>query len=167
MTSQNGRSPELAVAAYRLAFGITGDEGHAVASLDAAARRSSDASDRFLDVVRDEARARRVHAPDPATAPRPTALAHVSLPDWAVLERVALRGMMVTEAAEAVGIDRREALRRLQRGLVATRDCLLEREASDDPQAVRRDVLGPDHAAGSLDDAARDRQAEPAALRSV
>ena len=161
------RSPELAVAAYRLSLAITRDEERAVASVEAAARRSSDVTDRFLNVVREEARERRSGAPDPATAPRPPALAHVSYADWAVLERVALRGMTATEAAEAVRIDRGEALRRLHRGLVAARGCLLEGQAGDDAEAVRSDVLRADLAARGLGDPAGDGQPQPAALRSV
>jgi hypothetical protein len=161
------RSPELAVAAYRLALGIAGDDARAVASVEAAARRSSDVSDRFLNVVREEARARRTGTLDPATAPPPPALAHVPYADWAVLERVALRGLDVTETAEAVGIDRAEALRRLHRGLVAARGCLLERQPCDDAQAVRRDVLRADLAAGGFDDAPGDGQPEAASLRAV
>ena len=85
--------------------------------------------------------------------------------EWAVLERVALRGMSVTEAADALGIERREALRLLHRGMLAAGGCLSgERQAGDDAQAVGLDVLGVDLAAGGLDDPARDRQPEPAAV---
>ena len=62
----------------------------------------------------------------------------MSYPEWAVLERVALRGMTVTEAAAALGIDRGEALRLLHRGMLAAGGCLSgERQAGDDAQTVR------------------------------
>jgi hypothetical protein len=163
MTFDTGRSPELAFAAYGVARRITGAEEHAIASLEAAAVRPPEPAAAFLWAVREEARRRRVRPHDTATAPRPSWLAQVSLPDWAVLERVALRGMLVSEAAEAVGIDRRETLQRLQRGLVAVRDCLAERQPGDDAQSTRHDVLGLDLSTRGLDDAASDRQAQPAA----
>jgi hypothetical protein len=151
---------ELATAAYGLALRVTRDEERAVESVDAALqrRRASEAPAVFLGAVRAEARARRAGSADPATAPRPQRLAFVPSAEWAVLERVALRGMSVTEAAEAVGIDRREALLRLHRGLVAARTGLLgERKASNEPRAVGRHRLDRDLAACGLDDAARDR----------
>jgi hypothetical protein len=151
----------LAAAAYGLALRTTGDEARAVESVDAALqrRRASEAPAVFLGAVRAEARARRAGNPDPATAPRPQRLAFVPSDDWAVLERVALRGMPLTEAAEAVGIDRREALLRLHRGLAAARSGLLgERKASDEPRSVGCNRLDRDLAACGLDNAARDRQ---------
>src|SRR5262245_51310927 len=160
------RSSELAFAAYGLALRITRDEQKALASLETATLLSPDATGAaFLRRVRNAARLRRV-APDPATAPRPPALAGVALPEWTVLERVAHRGMSVTEAAEALGIERCEALRLLDRGLRAAGDCLGgksgEGQPGGDAQAVRRDVLGLDLAAGGLDDPTRDRKPEPA-----
>src|SRR5262245_21439399 len=111
---------ELARAAYGLAYRITRNEERAVASLESAARVTHDASAAgFLRGVRRAARLRRAFALDAVTAPRPPALSDVSYPEWAVLERVALRGMSVTEAADALGIERREALRLLNRGMLA------------------------------------------------
>jgi hypothetical protein len=150
----------LATAAYGLALRITRDEERAVESVDAALKRprASETPAVFLGAVRSEARARRAGSADPATAARPQRLASIPIAEWAVLERVALRGMSVTEAAEAVGIDRREALLRLHHGLVAARAGLLgERKASDEPRAVGRHRLDRDLAACGLDDAARDR----------
>src|SRR5262249_20301697 len=100
------------------------------------------------------------------TAPRPAALAEVSYADWAVLERVAYRGMSVTEAAEAVGIERREALARLRRGLASAGSALRQsRQAGDHPRAARLERLGGDLAAGGGGDPARDREPETAPLR--
>jgi hypothetical protein len=165
MGSRAVHGPEFAFAAYGLALHITGDSESALASVELAAERPAPTEAEFFRTVRREARAQRAAAPDPATLPRPSALSCVSLPDWEVLERVAYRGMTVTEAAAAVGIDRGEALRRLQRGLVAAGDCLArEREPGDDPQPAGLDLLGVDPAAHALDDPARDRQPEAAAV---
>jgi hypothetical protein len=151
----------LATAAYGLALRITGDETRAVESVEAALgrRRPSSATPAvFLGAVRAEARTRRAANPDPFTAPRPQRLACVPIDEWAVLERIALRGMSVTEAAEAVGMDRREALLRLHRGLVAAGSGLRgEREASDEPRATGLHRLDRDLAACGLHDATRDR----------
>ena len=102
---------------------------------------------------------------EPAAAAPCPRLPSVAIGDWEVLERVALRGMRVGEVAEAVGIDRREALLRLHRGLAAFRTGSAgEREPGDDPDAAARSGLGGDLAAGRFDDLARDRQPEPAAV---
>ena len=155
-------APALAAAAYGLALRVTRDETRAVESVEAALERcrpSSETPGVFLGAVRAEARTRRAGNPDPATAPRPRRLACVPIADWAVLERVALRGMSVTEAAEEVGVDRRETLLRLHRGLVAAGSGHLgERKASDEPRPVRLHRLDRDLAACGLHDAARDRQ---------
>jgi hypothetical protein len=158
----------LAAAAYGLALRVTGDRERAVESVDSALARLEDGQVAFLNAVREQARPRRTAAPDPATAPRPPRLSSIPIADWAVLERVALRGMSVTEAADAVGIDRRETLLRLHRGLVAARGCLLDdRQAPDDADAVRLEGLGRDGAAGRLDDSTRDRQAEAGAASGI
>jgi hypothetical protein len=161
------RSSELAFAAYGVALRITRDEERAVASVESAGPAPGGATAAaFLHRVRRAARLRRVAPPAAATEPRPPALANVSYREWAVLERVALRGMSVTEAAAAIGIDRREALRLLHCGMLAAGDSLSgERQAGHDPQAVGLDVLGADLAAGGLDDPSRDRQAQSATAR--
>ena len=97
MTKEWGRSRELAFAAFGLAARITGDDGRAIESIDAASARGAASDDAFLRLVRDEARRRRPPVAAPGTAPRPAALSEVSYADWAVLERVAYRGMSVTE----------------------------------------------------------------------
>jgi hypothetical protein len=156
---------ELALAGYSLALRITGDEEHAAASVEAACA-ASHSVESFVRAVREEARTRRAPAPfDPATAICPPRLRSVTTADWAVLERVAHRGMLLHEAAEAVGIDREEALLRLHRGLLAARNSLLgSRQVSDDAHAVRLDRLDGDLTSGRLDDPTRDRQAETAAV---
>ena len=158
------RSTELAFAAYGLALRITRDEEEALATIDSVARLSPEATGAvFLRRVRRAARFRRA-VPDPVTAPRPQALSDVSYPEWGVLERVALRGMTVTEAAAALSIERGEALRLLHRGMVAAGGCLSrERQPGDDAQAVGLDVLGGDLASGRGHDPAGDREPEPAA----
>src|SRR5262245_34160936 len=119
------RSTELAYAAYGVALRITQDADRALASMNAAAPGTpGDSAAAFLRRVRHAARLRRGTAPDPATAPRPPAFADVAYAEWSVLERVALRGMSITEAGAAVGVDRREALRRLHRGMLAAGGCL-------------------------------------------
>jgi hypothetical protein len=161
LRSEGADLDSLAAAAYGLALRITDDETAAVESVDAALERSQPSPATpavFLGAVRAEARSRRTDSPDPATAPRPPRLACVPIGDWAVLERIALRGMSVTEAAEAIGIDRRETLLRLHRGLVVAGSALRdEREASDEPRAAGLDRFDRDGAACGLHDAARNR----------
>jgi hypothetical protein len=151
----------LAAAAYGLAFRITGDETRAVESLEAAMERrrpSSTLPAAFLNRVRTEARSRRSSVPDPETAPRPQRLAFLPVGEWAVVERIVLRGMSVTETAEALELDRRDVLLRLQRGLAAAGSALLgKREARDEPDAAGLRRLGRDLAACGVDDPARDR----------
>jgi len=119
------RSPEFALAAYGLALRITRDEDQAVAALESVTRLAPGVEGAaFLRRVRRAARLRRTAAPGPAAAPRPRALSDVSSPEWGVLEGVALRGMTVTEAAAALGVERRDALRLLHRGMVTARGCL-------------------------------------------
>lgn len=156
----------LAAAGYSLAFRITGDEDQAMASVQAACARPSQTVASFVRAVREEARSRRgAVSLDRATAVRPPALRCVATADWAVLERVAQRGMLLGEAAEALGIDRGEAALRLHRGLVAARDGLLgSGQMGNDPHAVRFDRFDGDLASGRFDDPTRDRQTETAAV---
>jgi hypothetical protein len=160
------RTPELALAAYGLALRITQDETQAVATLESVTRLAPEVDGAvFLRRVRRAARFRRTAAPDPATAPRPPALSDVSYAEWGVLERVALRGMTVGEAAAALRIERGEALRLLHRGMLAAGGCLSgDRQARGDAQAAGLDVLGGDLAAGGLHDPARDGQPQAAAV---
>ena len=126
-----------------------------------------DSAAAFLRARATAARARRTAAPDPATAAAAAgARRRARYAEWAVLERVALRGMTLTEAAAALGIDRREALYACSTAAASPRAAASrgERQAGDDAQPVGLDVLGVDLAAGGLDDAARDREPEPAAV---
>jgi hypothetical protein len=158
--------PRLPAAAYGLALRIAGDAEGAAASVEAASRRSPPTAGAFVRAVREEARARRplgVAGASAAIVAPP--LARVAADDWDVLERVALRGMLVGEAAQEVGLERREALLRLHRGLVAARRGLVGgQEARDDPGAAFVARLRGDLAAGSLDDTLGDRQPEAAAV---
>jgi len=159
----------LVDAAYGLALRATGDEQHARASVEAAARAGTDCAATFLSAVRREARARRTTLPlDPATAARPPQLADMPIGDWEVLERVALRGLTLAEAAVALALDRREVLLRLNRAMQTARRCLVDGgQAGDDPDPVRLDRLRGDATAGPLDDAPRDRESEAAAGRPL
>lgn len=160
------RSPELAIAAFNLALAATGDGESALDSLRAVAQRPSEPAHAFLQAVRDEGRRRRSEPPAASTAARPLGLDHISPLDWAVLERVAFRGMSASEAAAAVGIERPEALRRLRDGLIAHRDHAHGKKRGD-AEAPARKVLRTDLAVRSIDDPARDRQAEPAPAGSI
>jgi hypothetical protein len=158
----------LARAAYGLALRITGNEQRAAASVETAVDPHREGRVAFLGAVRNAARARRAQVPDRATAARPPRLNGIPVGDWAVVERIALRGMTVTEVAETLGLDRRETLLRLHRGLVASRSCLLgEGQPRDDADAPRLQLLDGEVAAGRLDDAAGDRQPEAGAASSV
>ena len=166
MTTEWACSQELAFAAFGLASRITGDGDRAIASIDAARRQGIVTDAEFLRAVRLEARERRAPVVAPGTAPRPAVLAEVSYADWAVLERVAYRGMSVTEAADAVGVERREALARLRRGLAAAGASLRQsRQAGDHPETPGLERLGGDLAAGGIGDPAGDGQPEAASLR--
>jgi hypothetical protein len=149
------------VAAYCLALRVAGNKAAAAASVEAAFQAGPATRGAFVRAVREEARARRAHDVPPCPQPPGVAAA-----EWDVLEHVALRGARLTEAADALGLDRREALLRLHAGLVAAGRALRvgdEREPRDDPRPAARPRLGRDLAAGGLHDPARDRQPEAAA----
>jgi len=155
---------EIASAAYSLALRVAGDAEAAAASVEAASARRPATAGAFVRAVREEARARRQGRAGADTATACPRLPYVAAEDWSVLERVALRGMRVGEAADAVGIERREALLRLHRGLLdAGRGLRGERQVRDDARPASRAWLRGDHAARGLHDPARDRQPQPAA----
>lgn len=161
----------VATAAYGVALRITGSEEQAVASVESvtAAGVSLESPGTFVCAVRAEARSRRIPAPIAReTAARPPQLSQIAIGDWAVVERVALRGLSITETAEALGVDRAEVLRSLNRGLRDARGSLLgDGKARDETHTARDDRLGADRPRRSLDDAPRDRQPEPASRRSA
>ena len=161
----------VATAAYGVALRITGDEELAVASVErvTASGISPTSPGTFVCAVRAEARAHR----NPATvaretAARPSQLSQIAIGDWAVVERVTLRGLSITETAEALGIGRTEVIRALDRGLRDAHSSLIgNRKARDEAHAARNDRLDGDRPARSLDDATRDRQPQAAARRSA
>jgi hypothetical protein len=165
----------VATAAYGVALRITGDEELAVASVEriTASGISPSSPGTFVCAVRAEARAHRSPVPIAReTAARPPQLSQIAIGDWAVVERVTLRGLSITETADALGIGRAEAIRALDRGLRDARSSLLapavgSGEARDETHAARRDRLDTERPARSLDDATRDRQPETAARRSA
>ena len=150
-------------AAYGLALRMTGAQDLAVDSVARAARHAPDGRPALFQAVRREARERRPSVAATPPVEKPASLAAVAATDWDVLERVALRGMSATEAAESLGMDRREVLLALQRGLAASRDALCDRQAGDEPNPGRHDGLGGDGASGVRHDPLGDRQAQPAA----
>lgn len=168
MGSDTARSstPDTVTAAYSLALRITGDPALAAEATQEAAGRVGTDLVPLLRATRAEARRRRPRraAPPPPVA-RPAVLAALPHHDWQLVERVALRGMTVTEAAADLGVSRPEVLRRLHRGLAAARVSL--GDARDDANTARLERLGSDVAAGRLGDTAGDREPEPAARACV
>lgn len=155
--------PDL-LAAFGLARRITGNDEAACASVEAAVAAPWRGPHDLLARSRDEARARRPGALPAAVTPRPPELGHLSSALWETVERVALRGMTVSEAAADLGLERREVVLRLRGGLLAARDVLVtcERERDHEADAAWGNRLGDDRAAGPLGDASRDRQPEAA-----
>ena len=151
-------------AAFSLARRITGSDETACRSVEAAVRRPWQRPAELLGATRSEARARRTSDTCGDAVPRPDRLRSIPPDAWATLERVALRGMTVTEAAADQAVDRREVLLRLREGLVAAREVLLdgERDARDDTDAMWGEGLRRDRAAGALGDASRDGEPEAA-----
>ena len=156
----------LVTAAYGLAVRITADERSAGDALVAVGYPASRVG--YLNAVRRAARARRQHPRDDVPSlSRPDRMRDVDVADWEVVERVALRGMSLSEVAQVLEIDRREALLRLNRGMRAARDRLVGRQPSDDPNPTRVDRLGVDAPVRRLRDAAHDGESEPAARRTA
>lgn len=162
MTRRRRTQRDAAAAVYALALRVTGDERSAREAVEAALAAGGTDTAGLVARVRLEARARRGGSDGAGPVPRPAALATVEHRDWAVLERVALRGRTLTEAAAETGLDRAEALRRLHAGMVAARERLRVEpgQRRDDAGASWLERLRRDLAAGGLDDAARDREAE-------
>src|SRR5438552_16266906 len=93
----------LITAAYGLAIRITGDGGRAAAALETVGRPGAPVG--YLNAVRRSARAQRHPVRDdvPAAAP-PERLGDLVVADWEVVERVALRGLSLTEVAQVLEI---------------------------------------------------------------
>lgn len=166
MTMQQERAGDGIGAAYVLAYRITGSQERAEQSVEAAAASAGLEPAALVRAARTEARRRRP-APPSAPVPRPEQLHAIAAADWDILERVALRGMTLTEAAGDAGFDRREALSRLNRAMAAARAALGGGDPRDQAQPVRIDGLDRKLPAGRLDDAARDGEPEPAPLGRV
>lgn len=162
MTRRRKTQRDAAAAAYGLALRVTGDERRATEAVEAALDAGETDEAGLIARVRAEARARRSGPSDAGPVPRPAALAGVEHRDWAVLERVALRGRTLTEAAAETGLDRAEALGRLHAGMLAARERLRVEpgQRRHDAGASWLERLRRDLTAGGLDDAARDREAE-------
>jgi hypothetical protein len=150
-------------AAFGLAYRMTGSHASAEEAVLRAARRGPLPPAELVHAVRGEARA-LPGRPVRESVARPEAYHAVALGDWEIVERVALRGMTVTEAAADAGTSRADAMLRLQRGMRAARVALEERQARHDAETPAAGALGGDGAAGGLDDPPGDRQAEAASF---
>jgi len=148
-------------AAYGLALRMTGSDATAGEVVARAARVAGLEPVPLVRAVRTEARAVTCR-PDRVGVPRPHAFQEVDPGDWGVVERIALRGMTVTEAAAATGLSRTDVIARLQRGMRTARACVEGRKAPGDAEPAAAGARGGDRPARRLDDAARHRQAEPA-----
>lgn len=149
----------IPLAAFNLALRITGSEHEA---LDAVRVAAASEPDDLVRAVRIEARARRrEHRPE-AVEP-PGALAAVPAGDWELVERVALRGETLAEAAADLGLSTRVAALRLHAGLRLVDDLLGERKANGQHRAAAVGGGRLDRPAHPLRDAARDRQPKAAA----
>ena len=153
-------------AAYGLALRMTGSAAVAEEAVVRAVRVGGLETAPLVQAVRTEARL-LPGRPQRVEVSRPAAFHAVALGDWEVVERVALRGLSITDAAEDTGLSRADAIMRLQRGMRAARDCVRGGNAPGDAEPPPAGALGRDGAAGRLDDAARDRQAEAASLSGL
>ena len=150
-------------AAFGLAYRMTGSRTSAEEAVIRAASRGELDTTSLVHATRQEARALPGQPVAEAVA-RPEAYHEVALGDWEIVERVALRGMSVTEAGVDAGVSRADAMLRLQRGMRAARVALEERQARYDAETPAAGALGGDGAAGGLDDPLGDRQAEAASF---
>ncbi len=151
---------DATVASYRLAHRITGSESTAAAAVGTAARSTRDPAT-LVRLTRAAARRDRLERIAPID--RPETLTEVDPASWALLERVALRGMTLREAATDTAVDRRQALLALHRGLVAAGACLREQRQGDDrTHPARLGLVESDRATRALDDPLHDRQPQAA-----
>lgn len=150
-------------AAYGLALRMTGTGAIAENVVARAARAAGLEPTPLFRAVRAAARTAGGRT-ERASVPRPDGFHEVASSDWAVVERIALRGMTISEVAAETGLSRADVIARLQRGMRAARACLEGREAATDAEPSLAGALGGDRAAGRFDDAARHRQAEATPL---
>ena len=148
-------------AAYGLALRMTGSSATAEDVVARAARVAGLEPVPLMRAVRTEAR-QVPGEPERAGVPRPEAFRDVTLEDWDVVERIALRGMTITEAAAGTGLSRADVIARLQRGMRTAGACVESRKETGNAQTAVAGARGDDRPARRLDDAARHRQAEPA-----
>lgn len=158
-TMAPSREAAIPIAAYALAARITGHQVVALEALDAAARTSGAAD--LVRSVRVEARARRGGHRAGAVS-RPPALAPMPDEQWDVVEGVALRGFLLREVAEELGIPVGTAALRLHAGLQVARSLLADGEAGGQQRSTARRPARLDRAARRRHDAVGDRQAEAA-----
>lgn len=152
---------EATFASYGLALRVTGDPGVAMTAVAGAARVATDPGT-LVRLSRRAARRKRQDAIAPM--PRPPLLAAVDDGQWAVVERIALRAMTVSEAAADLGLGKTEVLALLRSGLAAAGGMLRgEGQLDDHPKATRVDLVERHHPTRRLDDSAHDRQPQAAA----
>lgn len=128
-------------AAYGLAVRMTGSELVAEEIVVRSARRVGTDHVALVRAVRADARDFGTE-PSRMAVTRPDRFQAVSAGDWEIVERVALRGMTLTDAAEDAGLSRSEAIVRLQRGMRAGRASLEGRHATDHAQPATVGALG-------------------------
>ena len=153
-------------AAYGIALRMTGSVAAAEEAVARAARGSDLAPGSLVRAVRREARL-LPGRPEPVGVARPASFHGVALGDWELVERVALRGMTLTEAAVDAGLSRSDAIVRLQRGMRAACACTERGQAAGDTQATAARALCRDRSSGRLDDPTGDRQAQAASLTGL
>jgi hypothetical protein len=158
-----GTFQESIRAAYALAWRMTGSHDAAAEAVVRAARVGGLETAPLVHAVRAEAKALRGRPVEVGVA-RPDAFHGVAVGDWEIVERVALRGMSVSEAAADARVSRADAMMRLQRGMRAARACIDDRHAPRHAEAASTRALGEDRTAGRLHDPACDREPEAASL---
>lgn len=152
----------VAVAGYTLALRITGDPTHALAAVACASSFAPGTAGGLIRQIRREARS-RASRPGRCAVPKPAELKALDSGDWELVERVALRGMSITEAAVDLGVPPDEAMQRLSRGLRSARACLEPtRERGQKTNAGWLDRLGNQSSAVALGDSPGNRKPKPA-----
>ncbi len=145
MSSGRVHAQDGITAAFGLAVRMTGSRADAAAIVERSAAAVGVEPGPLVQTVRRAARLVPRRS-DPISVERPGDLHEIALGDWAVVERVALRGMTISEAASDTGLPRSEVALRLRRGMIAARDAFGSRQAADHPQPARLAALGGDAA---------------------